>query len=279
MDITIDAFVKILNNRNIRIENFREHSKASEKYVDVVITQSDGFVWEGAIPYSYRRTGLFIETPQKIAAYLNGLYDSLSKESVDTFIKTETERWDVGGEFYGKAITKEFFDKLLNLKWNSVKYDFPANLNWARRIQNIKDIGYTLATDTCRKVAGRDETGTHILLVPIAKGGVTGYETMSATFKAKVVNALLRTNIYELSSANKHGLIPDHKFPEIRWDEATKAENLDDMTTIEIMNKFQLLNNQRNLQKREICRKCFQTGKRGIIYGVKLSATPFCQLP
>lgn len=157
----------------------------------------------------------------------------------------------------------------LNIKWNSVKYDFPANLNWARRIQNIKDIGYTLATDTCRKVAGRDETGTHILLVPIAKGGVTGYETMSATFKAKVVNALLRTNIYELSSANKHGLIPDHKFPEIRWDEATKAENLDDMTTIEIMNKFQLLNNQRNLQKREICRKCFQTGKRGIIYGVK----------
>ena len=32
--------------------------------------------------------------------------------------------------------------------------------------------------------------------------------------------------------------------------------------------KFQLLSNQRNQQKREVCRECFQTGKRGTIYGI-----------
>ena len=40
------------------------------------------------------------------------------------------------------------------------------------------------------------------------------------------------------------------------------------MSDEEIKEKFQLLTNQRNQQKREICRNCFQTGKRGVIYGI-----------
>ena len=40
------------------------------------------------------------------------------------------------------------------------------------------------------------------------------------------------------------------------------------MTDEEIRQKFQLLTNQRNQQKREVCRTCFQTGKRGAIYGI-----------
>mgnify|MGYP001608878353 FL=1 len=30
-----------------------------------------------------------------------------------------------------------------------------------------------------------------------------------------------------------------------------------------------MLDNQRNLEKREVCRKVFQTGKRGTIFGIK----------
>ena len=41
------------------------------------------------------------------------------------------------------------------------------------------------------------------------------------------------------------------------------------MTEKEIKKKFQLLSNQRNQQKREVCRKCFQTGKRGYPFGIK----------
>ena len=40
------------------------------------------------------------------------------------------------------------------------------------------------------------------------------------------------------------------------------------MTDEEIQQKFQLLTNQRNQQKREICRRCYQTGKRGVIFGI-----------
>ena len=41
------------------------------------------------------------------------------------------------------------------------------------------------------------------------------------------------------------------------------------MTDDEIRQKFQLLTNQRNQQKREVCRTCFQTGKRGYPFGIK----------
>mgnify|MGYP002638002316 FL=1 len=61
--------------------------------------------------------------------------------------------------------------------------------------------------------------------------------------------------------------MPDHKFPEIRWDKSTKEDNLN-LTDEEIKNKFQLLTNQRNLQKREVCRKCFQSNLRGKIFGI-----------
>lgn len=60
-----------------------------------------------------------------------------------------------------------------------------------------------------------------------------------------------------------------HKFSEIRWDDDTKSENPETMTDQEIREKFQLLSNQRNQQKREVCRNCFQTGKRGTIYGIQ----------
>ena len=67
----------------------------------------------------------------------------------------------------------------------------------------------------------------------------------------------------------KKALIPDHKFSEIRWDEDTGEENTMEMSDEEIVRKFQLLDNQRNLQKREICRRFFQQGIRGTIYGIK----------
>lgn len=41
-----------------------------------------------------------------------------------------------------------------------------------------------------------------------------------------------------------------------------------DMTDEEIIAKFQLLDNQRNQQKREVCRNCVQTGSRGKIFGI-----------
>ena len=257
--------LKALVSEGIEIIELREHSKASEKYIDIKITFSENSNWEGSVPYYYRRTGLFIETEEELSEYLDNIKKYFKKDNIESFIKSETARW--ASEFAGKETTKGFFDILINMKWNSVETDFPANPNWARRIQDIKEFGYTLATNTNMQISGQSKSGTHILLLPIPKGGVTGYEVMSANFKKKAIDVLNKINVYELSSANKSGLLPDHKFPEIRWDEYTKEEN-ESLTDAEIKGKFQLIDNQRNQQKREICRKCFQSGKRGIIFGI-----------
>ncbi len=252
-----DILQDLLTAHNISIHSFTAHSKASEKYVELTFKQDNGFVWQGSIPYFYRRTGLFIKDEVELAAYLIKIKPYFFQEKIDTWIKEEVELWNTN--FVNKVVTKPFFDVLSQLNWTS---DFPPNDNPQRRIQDIKEMGYSMATRFVGKKTER-------LLVPIPRSEQTGYETFSAKFRTKAIKVLNELNIYELSNANKNGLLPDHKFPEIRWDVETRAKNTDDMTDIEIKNKFQLIDNQRNQQKREVCRKCFQTGKRGVIFGVK----------
>lgn len=249
---------------NIEIIQLREHSKASEKYIDINIYENKKIIWSGSIPYFYRRTGMFIESEEELTKYLNKIKINFTKKSINKFIKEEKKRWET--EMSGKKTTKSFFDILLNMKWNSIEKDLPTNPNWARRIQDIKEFGYTLATHTNIPIKNSNKKGTHIILIPLPKGGVSGYEIMSDKFKKKAIKALKSINSFEAKKTN-HGLIPDHKFPEIRWDIKTKESN-EHLTDQEITDKFQLLDNQRNLQKREICRKCFQTNQRGIIFGI-----------
>ena len=106
------------------------------------------------------------------------------------------------------------------------------------------------------------------ILLPIPKAAEMGYETFTPQFKARVIRLLNGINAYESKPTTPKGLIPDHKFSEVRWDKDTKTENPMDMSDEEVVQKFQLLDNQRNQQKREVCRNCFQTGKRGVIYGI-----------
>lgn len=105
--------------------------------------------------------------------------------------------------------------------------------------------------------------------MPIERGSAegNGYETWSPALRKRIIKVLGEIDVYE-GTQNAHCL-PDHKFSEIRWDENTKSENPDNMSDTEIREKFQLLTNQRNQQKREVCRTCFQTGKRGTIYGIE----------
>ena len=105
-------------------------------------------------------------------------------------------------------------------------------------------------------------------MLPISRGtiGGNGYETWSPALRKRIIKLLGQYDVYE--TRINSNCLPDHKFSEIRWDENTKGENPDDMTDEQIKEKFQLLTNQRNQQKREVCRSCFQTNKRGIIYGI-----------
>lgn len=247
----------LLRNDNIIVSEIIENNKASEVYVKTTFVQDDGFKWDTYVPFVDRRAGLDIQDEEELADYLRTLKPYFTEEAMEKWKETELKRGLIGGD-----VTPVFFNVLLSFKEEFEK--FPMNPNSARRIQDIKDAGYTIASVPRSKGL----KGYNRILLPIPLHAEMGYETFTPQFKARVIRLLNERNAFEARPTAKKALIPDHKFSEVRWDDETRAENSMDMSDDEIRNKFQLLDNQRNQQKREICRRCFQEGIRGTIYGI-----------
>lgn len=255
MDITV--LQNYLKDDGIDVFEIIENNKASEVYVKTTFTQDNGFKWDTYVPFVDRRAGLNIKTEMELAEYLISLKQYFTHEAMKKWKKEELKRGLIGGN-----VTPLFFKILLSFKEEFER--FPTNPNSARRIQDIKDAGYTLASVPRAKGL----KGFNRILLPIPLHTEMGYETFSPQFKARVIRLLNERNAFEARVTAKKALIPDHKFSEVRWDEDTKDENSMEMSDAQIIEKFQLLDNQRNQQKREICRKCFQEGIRGAIYGI-----------
>lgn len=254
----LEILQKLVKANNIYVREFIENNKASEMYVRTTFVQKDGFKWDTVVPYVDRRAGLNIDSEEKLAEYLVSIKPYFAKKAMENWKKQELERGLIGG-----SVTPLFFKVLLSFKEEFEK--FPVNPNSARRIQDIKDAGYTLASVPRAKGL----KGYNRILLPLPLHAEMGYETFTPQFKARVIRLLKERNAFEAKVTAKKALIPDHKFSEVRWDDETKAENSMDMTDEVIIQKFQLLDNQRNQQKREICRRCFQEGIRGTIYGIQ----------
>ncbi|MDE5845703.1 MAG: hypothetical protein K2H44_10035 [Muribaculaceae bacterium] len=252
----INKLNQLLQGKNILVLEEIHNGKSSESYVRTKFVQNNGFTWETVVPYYIRRSGLFLETEEELAQYLESIKPYFSKVEMKKWADTERSKWEISNA----DVTKEFFFVLLSFKEET---EFPSNDNPARRIQDIKDAGYTVAS-----IPGGPKKKTKRVLLPIPLNSEMGYETFTPQFKARVIKLLKGINAFEARPTNVKGLIPDHKFSEVRWDKETKADNSMDMTDDEIVEKFQLLDNQRNQQKREVCRNCFQTGVRGVIYGI-----------
>lgn len=254
--------VEELTSEEVSIKQKRELLKASEVYLDVRFVYPDaGDVWEGSVPVYYRRTGVFEETPEGMADVVEQAYDNMHPAKKAQW---ETEQRDFWEDFTGN-VTDEFFYAMMDGEWHC-GHEFPENNNPSRRIQDIKEKGYTVSSKRM-KCDECERTKMHRQIVRFPRGGPTGYETMSDELRERIIRVLGRYDVFE-DTTRQQGLLPDHKFPEIRWDETVREENPDDMPEEEIKDKFQLLDNQRNQQKREVCRNCFQTGKRGTPYGI-----------
>lgn len=259
--------VKLLDGIRIVETDRKLNTKASEEYVHVEFTYNDSkTTWDGWIPVEYRRTGVSIkpDDEEKLFTYLNSLYSQINPDNYDSWLQKQNDYWASSRS----DVTKPIFDILKDGSWHCRNCDID-NPNFARRIQDLKEMGYTIATHLnfhCPVCNNRKST--RLLLVPIDRVEIAGngYETWSPALRKRIIRVLGGIDVYE-GTSSAH-LLPDHKFSEIRWDENTKSENPDNMTDDEIRAKFQLLTNQRNQQKREVCRNCYQTGKRGTIYGI-----------
>lgn len=254
MDITL--IQTFLSNKGIVVKELIDNNKASEKYVRTTFIYDDGFQWDTVVPYENRRAGLQLNSEKEVAEYLISIKPYFQKATMEAWKEEHKTKGVIGG-----SVTPKFFEVLLSLKEEIDT--FPHNDNPARRIQDIKDAGYTIAS-----IPNARERKTSRILLPLPLTEAMGYETFSAQFKARVIRLLRGRNAFEAKCTTPKGLIPDHKFSEVRWDKDTKDENPMTMTDEEIVQKFQLLDNQRNQQKREVCRACYQTGRRGVIYGI-----------
>lgn len=254
----------LLQNKGIYVNKELQNAKASESYVDTLFTFEDESQWRAVVPYVYRRVHLNLTTEKDIAIYLENIKKYFTPSAREQWVKTELANWEKDAKETANPdslVTIEFFKVLASLK--EEVNSFPNNSNPQRRIQSIKDRGYTVAVYPL----GGGKWGK--MLLPLPKYQEMGYETISPQLKSRIIRVLSNINAFEAKTTPVKSLIPDHKFPEVRWDEKTKADNDLDMSDEDIKAKFQLLDNQRNEQKREVCRDCFQTNKRGQIYGIE----------
>ncbi|MBP5351706.1 MAG: hypothetical protein J6Y56_07075 [Fibrobacterales bacterium] len=243
-----------IGDRDIRIKGFETHSKASESYVLLAIR---GKEWQ--VPYFYRRTNLFIDSTQKLVDYIKERKPFLNAKSVKKF----QSRMQKGiEELFGakSTVTLPGFKKLLAKCGNWVLNTelFPPP-NPQRRIQDLKEKGFTIST----KSEGKK---TYHMLLPFDIVKAPTYETFSSKTRKSIFAALDGMDAYNNKSAGR-SVLPDHKFPEIRWDKDTPVSN-EELTEDEMRQKFQLVPEAINQQKREVCRKCFQMGHRGTFFGI-----------
>lgn len=252
---------ELLRPFGIKVGEIVDNTKALDTYIHTSFHQSNGFEWTTWIPYLYRRTNTNLKTNEELMEYLVNIKKYFTEENMSKW------RREVGQPYLKahpkSSVTNEFFKKLMSFR-EEEKF-VPTN-NPARRLQSLKDAGFTIAILPGR---GSDGKSSVSVMLPLPQYHGVVYETISREFKKRVTRLLGGMDAYENVAKPAKALVPDHKFSEIRWDDDTSEDNPMSMTDEEIIRKFQLLDNQRNQQKREVCRQCLKTKTRGTIFGIK----------
>ena len=133
-------------NANILLydEPRKRNTKASEEYVHVRFSYPDVHKkWDGWVPVEYRRTGVSIpvEDHQALEEHLNHIYAQMHPSLYPEWVAEQDELWNATRS----VETKEIFNILKDGRWHCRNCEI-SNPNFARRIQDIKEMGYTVAT-------------------------------------------------------------------------------------------------------------------------------------
>lgn len=256
--LTAADLMRMVNDRQVQIKGFWTHTKASESYV--IASFGDDGVWvDWYLPYVYRRTNVFIDSVSELVSYVRLCKKRLTNLRIEDFVRTMRRQ---AHHLFGShsTVTLPIFKVLLNncgkWVWNK-KF---SSSNPQRRIQELKERGFTLATKI-------EDKKTYHMLLPFDCVKAPTYETIPSKVRKAIFAALENLDAYNNRCVDRSAL-PDHKFPEIRWS-ADTAESNQGLTPEEMRSKFQLVPESINQAKREVCRKCFQTGKRGLFVGIK----------
>lgn len=248
-----------MSNIQLEANSVKFHAKLSATYVSATYTfRGKKFQW--VVPIVDKYTGVNIDplSEDSILSYLLELKPFLDPASWDSFRKGEIHHWSSKNS----DVTKPIFEKLLdNFDW--LPYSkLSTSSNTARRVQSLREEGYSIAARQNGRVL-------EIQLLPIPRKQGFKYETWTPGLRKRILRVLGTKDAFEGRVVPQSHLLPDHKFPEIRWGSRAARENLEVLSDEQILSDFQLINNQRNQQKREACRGCFQTGLRPTVLGIR----------
>ncbi len=197
--------------------------------------------------------------------YLDECYDKLEQSKIQEWVDKKLK--SIGSDSVTDKLLKELLENF------SVCYSCffreINNPNPQKNIQYIRDRGFIVATvkQVCKKCNCKTTT---YRLTPILSGSKQQYEIIHPKLKQRICQLFNYTDAYTgIQNPVISAHIPDHKFPEDRWDSDVPKSNSLDMTDEEIKKKFQLLNHQTNMQKQRFCGQCVKTGKRGYPFGIK----------
>lgn len=248
-----------MSTSKIRVASRWTHSKAAEEHVNVVFSYPAKPSWSLSIPIKCRRAGLELDSEQEISDFLEKVYEEIAPANWQTW-KCAADQFWLGSR---SNVTKPIFDKMVSdFGWYTYQ-ELPATSNPARRLQDLKDAGFTIGT---RKRSGSRDL--EFMIVPRVIGQASGYEYWSGSLRARIIKVLASFDAYEGKAGNPKHLLPDHKFPEIRWNRDTRRDTLEGLSETDIRRDFQLVTNQRNQQKREMCRRCYDTGERSYPFAI-----------
>lgn len=204
-----------IGDPDIRVSGFCANTKASELFA--VVSYADGNeapLWY--VPYQYRRTSTFVDTVDELISLLKSAKSQLNRRYIDSY------KDRIGKSihsYFGRraSVTIPIFEKLLGRcgmwVWNKEFH----NENPQRRIQDIKESGFTVATRF-------HDRRTYHMLLPFDPVRAATYETIPAPVRRAIFKVHKGVNAYTGEPASV-SCLPDHKFSELRWDKDTPESN------------------------------------------------------
>lgn len=253
--------------------------KMPDMFLEVEFKYPRCSVWSTCVPIYEKYQGIDFTNSEleDVKDWISQCYDEMNPEKHRTWNSNEEKYWALHPQ---AEQAKALFDAINHedrhhlTTWGCRQCTDTSKVNSqpGSRIRALKkDHGYHIASkemycDVCEKMTKHD------LLLRIQRmiGVSQRRETMPNSVKRRTKELFDYTDVCfeQKFPKSTQALVVDHKFPATRW-AAGETPNYSGMTDEEILDKFQLLTNQTNLQKDRYCARCFNNKIRGDFFGIK----------
>ena len=265
-----EPFTKQRVNSFIVLGNILHIDKMQDIFLEVTFRYHTN-IWNGAIPLFAKYQGVKVTlTKTDVYDWAGHCYAELDPGRCEVWQKEQNQFWEGKNAYSTQTVFNALNGKDVATKWLCrICGPVPkVNPQSAARIKKLKQYGYCVATKRqhCTN-CGKDTH--HDLLVRLSRQAANNEKRMAMpkSLEKRIKQLFFHKDACFDNILSDRELVIDHKFPSSRWVQGEEVNDIK-MTDREIMQKFQLLTNQINLQKERYCQRCVLKGVRGDFFGI-----------